>query len=196
MRNTPSNQYFLFILQLITTMSSISFTFNPSAIPIVEQAVFMTRFFQLVTDYNIMTSPVAAPLVSAPSVSVPSVESLPPPSAFLPFEETESDAASEAAPLKKASKWAHLSKREKRAKRIANLAIGRENMARARQERKEGEERRMADEEQRRIARIDAEDAYLYDYDDEPLGTSNAEAAEYIRNAKARRSSNMVLYTE
>ena len=187
MRNTPSNQYFLFILQLITTMSSISFTFNPSAIPIVEQAVFMTRFFQLVTDYNVMTSPIAAP-----SVSAPSVDSLPPPSAFLPFEET----ASEAAPPKKASKWAHLSEEEKRAKRNANLAKGRENMARARQERKEGEERRMVDEEQRRIARIYPEDAYPYDYDDEPLGTSNAEAAEYIRNAKTRKSSNMVLYNE
>ena len=191
MRNTPSNQYFLFILQLITTMSSISFTFNPSAIPIVEQAVFMTRFFQLVTDYNVMTSPIAAPLVSVPSVSAPSADSLPPPSAFLPFEET----ASEAAPPKKASKWAHLSEEEKRAKRNANLAKGRENMARARQGQKEGEQRRMVDEEQRRIARIYPEDAYPYDYDDEPLGTSNAEAAEYIRNARAK-TSNMLLYTE
>jgi hypothetical protein len=60
-------------------MSLITFSFNPAALPAETQPLFMARFFQLVTEYQIL---------SAVPVSPPA-ESLPQPSSFVAFEGDE-----------------------------------------------------------------------------------------------------------
>jgi hypothetical protein len=63
--------------QTLYKMSSLSFTFVPSLVPAYAQADFLSRFFQLVVDYQTLT---------APAPPAPNAEDLPLPTGFVPVE--------------------------------------------------------------------------------------------------------------
>jgi hypothetical protein len=96
-------------------MSAISFSFRPEAIPVYAQTEFLNRFFQLVLDYQYLTTP------TPPS---PSAQDLPMPSKFQNME------GDEPAPMKKVRKnpWADLTE-EQRAERLAAMKLGRQRKA-------------------------------------------------------------------
>jgi hypothetical protein len=96
-------------------MSAISFSFRPEAIPVYAQTEFLNRFFQLVLDYQYLTTP------TPPS---PSAQDLPMPSKFQNME------GDEPAPMKKVRKnpWADLTE-EQRAERKAAMKLGRQRKA-------------------------------------------------------------------
>lgn len=96
-------------------MSSICFSFRPDAIPAYAQAEFLTRFCQLVLDYQTLTEPVQ------PS---PPAESLPQPSAFVPVDGDETTGP-QAQKKERKNPWAGLSE-EQRAERLAAMKRGRE----------------------------------------------------------------------
>jgi hypothetical protein len=96
-------------------MSAISFSFRPDAIPAYAQAEFLTRFCQLVLDYQTLTEPVQ------PS---PPAESLPQPSAFVPVDGDETTGP-QAQKKERKNPWAGLSE-EQRAERLAAMKRGRE----------------------------------------------------------------------
>jgi hypothetical protein len=98
--------------------SALSFTFRPSLIPAEYQAEYLSRFLQMVLDYETLTAP--------PS---PSADSVPPPSLFAPMEgdgaEGEVPAAAAAAATKvRKNPWAGLTE-EQRAEKIAAMKRGR-----------------------------------------------------------------------
>ena len=99
--------------------SALSFTFRPSLIPDQYQAVFLTRFFQLVMDYESLT---------APAPSSPPADAVPQPSSFVPV--TGDGADGETAPATGSVKpprknpWAGLTP-EQRADRLAAMKRGR-----------------------------------------------------------------------
>ncbi len=99
--------------------SALSFTFRPSLIPDQYQAVFLTRFFQLVMDYESLT---------APAPSSPPADAVPQPSSFVPV--TGDGADGETAPATASVKpprknpWAGLTP-EQRADRLAAMKRGR-----------------------------------------------------------------------
>jgi hypothetical protein len=90
--------------------SALSFTFRPSLIPAYAQAEFLTRFCQLVLDYETLTSPVP---------EAPSAEQIPAPSAFVPVD---GDTPVSKKPRKNA--WADLTE-EQRTERVAKMRAGR-----------------------------------------------------------------------
>ncbi len=97
-------------------MSSLSFSFNPSAIPVYAQAEFINRFFQLVMDYQNLTT-------SYPPA--PAAEDLPAPTSFVAVE--GDDVASDVQPVaKKVRKnpWDSLTDDQK-AERKAKMRAGR-----------------------------------------------------------------------
>ena len=104
-------------------MSALSFSFRPEAIPAYAQAEFLTRFFQLVLDYQTLTEPVP---------EAPPAESLPQPSAFQPVDGDEPVTA----PVKKERKnpWANLSE-EQRKERLDAMKRGRAAKAAEKQRR-------------------------------------------------------------
>ena len=104
-------------------MSALSFSFRPEAIPAYAQAEFLTRFFQLVLDYQTLTEP------APPS---PPAESLPQPSAFQPVDGDEPVVA----PVKKERKnpWAGLTE-EQRKERLDAMKRGRAAKAAEKQRR-------------------------------------------------------------
>ncbi len=72
-------------------MSSISFTFDLSRVPAMYQPVFMARFSQLTTEYQILCN-MPLPPVSAPlEQQSPPAEELPAPSSFQPLHEEAQD---------------------------------------------------------------------------------------------------------
>jgi len=92
-------------------MSFLQFTFRPSLIPAYAQAEFISRFAQLVLDYETLIEP------TPPS---PPAEAIPPPSSFAPVE------GDEPAPLpKRESAWSKMTP-EQREERLAKLKAGRE----------------------------------------------------------------------
>ena len=101
--------------------SALSFTFRPSLIPEAYQAEFLTRFCQMVLDYETLTtvSPVAPP-----------ADAVPPPSSFVPVEGDGADGevppSVDAAATKKSRKnpWVTLTD-EQRADRLAAMRRGR-----------------------------------------------------------------------
>jgi hypothetical protein len=97
--------------------SALSFTFRPSLIPAEYQAEYLSRFLQMVLDYETLTAP--------PS---PSADSVPPPSLFAPMEgdgaEGEVPAAAAAATKVRKNPWAGLTE-EQRAEKIAAMKRGR-----------------------------------------------------------------------
>jgi hypothetical protein len=99
--------------------SALSFTFRPSLIPDQYQAAFLTRFFQLVLDYETLTAP------APPS---PPADAVPQPSSFVPVQgdgadgETAPATASVKPPRK--NPWAGLTP-EQRADRLAAMKRGR-----------------------------------------------------------------------
>jgi hypothetical protein len=97
--------------------SALSFTFRPSLIPDQYQAVFLTRFFQLVLDYESLT---------APAPSSPPADAVPQPSSFVPVQGDEADGETAPATVKPPRKnpWAGLTP-EQRAERIAAMKRGR-----------------------------------------------------------------------
>jgi len=86
-------------------MSSICFSFRPDAIPAYAQAEFLTRFCQLVLDYQTLTEPVQ-------------------PSAFVPVDGDETTGP-QAQKKERKNPWAGLSE-EQRAERLAAMKRGRE----------------------------------------------------------------------
>ncbi len=94
--------------------SALSFTFRPSLIPAYAQAEFLTRFCQLVLDYETLTSPVP---------EAPSAEQIPAPSAFVPVD---GDTPVSKKPRKNA--WADLTE-EQRTERVAKMRAGRATKA-------------------------------------------------------------------
>jgi hypothetical protein len=102
-------------------MSAISFSFRPDAIPAYAQSEFLTRFFQLVLEYQTLTAPVP---------QAPPAETLPQPSEFVPVNGDEPEAAPVAEKPKKERKnpWANLTE-EQRAERLAAMKRGREMKA-------------------------------------------------------------------
>lgn len=98
-------------------MSALSFSFRPELIPAYAQGEFLTRFFQLVLDYQILLAPVP---------EAPSAESLPQPSAFVPVAGDEAPPAPAAEKPKKERKnpWANLSE-EQRKERLDAMKRGR-----------------------------------------------------------------------
>lgn len=66
--------------------STISFSFNPSSIPAEHQPAFMARFFQLVTEYQIVTSGFASSDFIASLPVSPPADTLPVPSFFAPVD--------------------------------------------------------------------------------------------------------------
>ena len=103
--------------------SALSFTFRPSLIPDQYQAVFLTRFFQLVMDYEVLTAP--APLS-------PPADAVPQPSSFVPVtgDGVDGETAPATASVKPPRKnpWAGLTP-EQRAERIAAMKRGRAALA-------------------------------------------------------------------
>jgi hypothetical protein len=98
-------------------MSALSFSFRPEFIPAYAQTEFLTRFFQLVMDYQTLIAPVP---------EAPPAESLPKPSAFAPMDGDESVPPVEEQPKKqRKNPWAGLSE-EQRAERLAAMKRGRE----------------------------------------------------------------------
>lgn len=100
--------------------SSVSFSFNPALIPADLQPAFMARFFQLVTEYQIVSS-----ATTTPSPVAPSADTLPHPSEFVPVDGDDTSV-----PVAKPRKngWAFLTD-EQRAERLAAMKRGRENKA-------------------------------------------------------------------
>jgi hypothetical protein len=115
-------------LQLSNTMSTLTFSFSPSALPAQYQAAFMARFLQLALDYEILTAPVP---------SSPAADEVPPPSSFVPFEGDGADGEVPPVPATASVKpprknpWASLTE-EQRTERLAALKRGREARAAAR----------------------------------------------------------------
>jgi hypothetical protein len=107
-------------------MSAVSFSFRPEAIPAYAQTEFLSRFFQLVLDYQMLTEPVPeAPAAS--SLAQPSFDSEAPaealPSAFHPVDGDEPAAVKPKKERK--NPWAGLSE-EQRTERLAAMKRGRE----------------------------------------------------------------------
>jgi hypothetical protein len=71
-------------------MSALSFSFRPEAIPAYAQAEFLSRFFQLVLDYQTLTEPVPVP-VAPPAESLPQPDFAAKPSAFHPVDGDEAE---------------------------------------------------------------------------------------------------------
>ena len=98
-------------------MSALSFSFRPEFLPAYAQAEFLTRFFQLVMDYQTLIEPVP---------EAPPAESLPHPSAFAPMDGDVSVPPVEEQPKKqRKNPWAGLTE-EQRAERLAAMKRGRE----------------------------------------------------------------------
>lgn len=97
--------------------SALSFTFRPSLIPAQYQVEFISRFAQLVLDYETLT---ALPPAS------PDADSVPPPSSFAPVQGDGADGETVPPTVKKARKnpWADLSE-DQRAERLAAMKRGR-----------------------------------------------------------------------
>jgi len=94
-------------------MSAISFSFRPEAIPPYAQAEFLTRFCQLVLDYQTLIKP---------QQEAPAAESLPMPN----FAPVEGDESAPVAPKKeRKNPWAGLTE-EQRTERLAAMKRGRE----------------------------------------------------------------------
>jgi hypothetical protein len=94
-------------------MSAISFSFRPEAIPPYAQAEFLTRFCQLVLDYQTLIEP---------QQEAPAAESLPMPD----FAPVEGDESAPVAPKKeRKNPWAGLTE-EQRTERLAAMKRGRE----------------------------------------------------------------------
>jgi hypothetical protein len=94
-------------------MSAISFSFRPEAIPPNAQAEFLTRFCQLVLDYQTLIEP---------QQEAPPAESLPMPN----FAPVEGDESAPVAPKKeRKNPWAGLTE-EQRTERLAAMKRGRE----------------------------------------------------------------------
>jgi hypothetical protein len=94
-------------------MSAISFSFRPEAIPAYAQAEFLTRFCQLVLDYQTLIEP---------QQEAPPAESLPMPN----FAPVEGDESAPVAPKKeRKNPWAGLTE-EQRTERLAAMKRGRE----------------------------------------------------------------------
>jgi hypothetical protein len=94
-------------------MSAISFSFRPEAIPPYAQAEFLTRFCQLVLDYQTLIEP---------QQEAPSAESLPMPD----LAPVEGDESAPVAPKKeRKNPWAGLTE-EQRTERLAAMKRGRE----------------------------------------------------------------------
>lgn len=95
-------------------MSSVTFSFNPSAIPASAQAEFMARFFQLMIDYQAFTNPLP---VSPPADSVPAPTS---------FVAVDGDDSAPVAPKKpRKNGWANLTD-EQRSARLAAMTAARD----------------------------------------------------------------------
>jgi predicted Fe-S protein YdhL (DUF1289 family) len=92
-------------------MSFLQFTFRPTLIPAYAQAEFISRFAQLVLDYETLIEP------TPPS---PPADSLPPPTSFVPVEGDEPPSAP-----KRESAWSKMTP-EQREERLAKLKAGRE----------------------------------------------------------------------
>ena len=97
-------------------MSALSFSFRPEAIPAYAQAEFLTRFFQLVLDYQTLTEP-------APQA--PAAETMPQPSVFVAVEGDESVPVAEKPKKERKNPWAGLTD-EQREERLAAMKRGRE----------------------------------------------------------------------
>jgi hypothetical protein len=94
-------------------MSAISFSFRPEAIPPNAQAEFLTRFCQLVLDYQTLIKP---------QQEAPAAESIPMPD----FAPVEGDESAPVAPKKeRKNPWAGLTE-EQRTERLAAMKRGRE----------------------------------------------------------------------
>jgi hypothetical protein len=94
-------------------MSAISFSFRPEAIPPYAQAEFLTRFCQLVLDYQTLIKP---------QQEAPAAESLPMPD----FAPVEGDESAPVAPKKeRKNPWTGLTE-EQRTERLAAMKRGRE----------------------------------------------------------------------
>ena len=125
--------------------STISFSFNPSSIPAEHQPAFMARFFQLVTEYQIVTSGFVtsdyvtsgfvtsgcvAPDFVAPYPDAPSADTLPMPTSFVAVDGDDTSVMGAAKKVRK-NPWVDLSD-EQKAERLAAMKRGRENKAAAR----------------------------------------------------------------
>jgi len=99
--------------------SALSFTFRPSLIPAYAQAEFLTRFCQLVLDYETLTCPVP---------EAPSADQMPVPSSFAPVNgdgaEGEVPAPEDKPKKERKNPWAGLTD-EQRAERLAAMRRGR-----------------------------------------------------------------------
>jgi hypothetical protein len=93
-------------------MSALSFSFRPEAIPAYAQTEFLTRFFQIVLDYQTLTEPV--PQAAA-------AETMPQPTVFVAVEGDESEKPKK----ERKNPWAGLSE-EQREERLAAMKRGRE----------------------------------------------------------------------
>lgn len=111
--------------------STISFSFNPSSIPAEHQPAFMARFFQLVTEYQIMSSGFVAPQYHAPHPDAPAADTLPMPTSFVAVDGDDTSVPAsvngDSAVAKKPRKnpWADLTA-EQKAERLAAMKRGRE----------------------------------------------------------------------
>lgn len=98
---------------------SLSFSFNPSALPAYAQTEFLGRFLQLVVDYQTLTAPVPP---------APSADTLPAPTAFQPVQGDGADGDVRPEPVaakpQRKNPWAGLSE-EQRQERIAKMRAGR-----------------------------------------------------------------------
>jgi hypothetical protein len=96
-------------------MSSVTLTFNLSAIPVAYQSSFLEQLCKLNMDYQSLTAPVP---------SAPAAESLPAPSEF---KEVDGDESAPVPATKKERKnaWASYTEEQKK-ERLAKLAAGRE----------------------------------------------------------------------
>jgi hypothetical protein len=93
-------------------MSALSFSFRPEAIPAYAQTEFLTRFFQLVLDYQTLTEPVP---------QAPAAETMPQPTVFVAVEGDESEKPKK----ERKNPWAGLTE-EQREERLAAMKRGRE----------------------------------------------------------------------
>ncbi len=153
--------------------SALSFTFRPSLIPDQYQAVFLTRFFQLVMDYEILT---------APSPSSPPADAVPPPSSFVPV--TGDGADGETAPATASVKpprknpWAGLTS-EQRANRLAAMKRGR--AARA-------AERRVSEDSLNAVSTEAAPAPAPAPAPEQPVPATNEDASSDTSSKKARKN--------
>lgn len=103
--------------------SALSFTFRPSLIPAACQAEYLTRFCQLVLDYETLTG------VSDPVA--PPADAVPPPSSFTPVTGDGAEDDARAVPVAKKPRknpWTDLTE-EQRAERLAAMRRGRAEKA-------------------------------------------------------------------